>query len=149
MNTILLSLSLAKKRLIDKNINLYQSTGNDSIYKTTESMSIRTQWWRRSCSNCWPWHFCSDAAQPPSRRQRCEQFLVGGSMEEKGGSVPASLGVNAGPCTDCPTWCRVFFSPVRVHSWPPQIPQEIEAFLITAVVMFQVTVSEIYHRWSP
>lgn len=89
---------------------------------------------------CVPWRFCSDAAQPPSRRQRCERFLVGGSMEDKGGSVPASVGADAGPCIDCPTWGGVFFSPVCVQS----CPQEIEAFLIRAVVMFQVTVSEMF-----
>lgn len=47
------SLSLAKIRLIktfNKIQNLYQSTGNYSIYKTTEWMLFSTQWWRRTCS---------------------------------------------------------------------------------------------------
>lgn len=116
-----------------------------------------------------PWHFCSDAVQLASRRQRCEQFLVGGSMEYKGDSVPASVDVYAGPSTEYPTWCSLLLycratsiphsdpvsqdglqstavecpKDVRVQSCPPRaFPQEMEAFLITAVGMSQVTVWE-------
>lgn len=68
----------------------YSSECNDGCGAVQQSDCIRVE--AVFQSGC----FCLDAAQPPSRGQRREQFVcrLGGVLEDAGSSVPASGGVN-------------------------------------------------------